>query len=115
MLATTRAARSRAVCSRLMWPACRLPIVGTSATLNRAARQARTCARTASMVLTVCMAGRSEAVLGGRVAPRLDGLHVAVGGFLWRSAAGHEVAHEAWLASGGDIQHVIKHQDLPVG
>src|SRR6476620_294323 len=65
MLTMPRSARAAENSSRLMWPACRLPMVG-----HRGTAAAR---------------------------------------------ALHEVAHEARLAPGGNIEHVVEHQDLPVG
>src|SRR5262249_42607711 len=56
----------------------------------------------------------SEAVLRRRVAAVFHGPHVALDRLQWTAGAVHEVADEARLAAGGDIENVVEHQDLAV-
>src|SRR6478752_3414873 len=100
MLATKHSPRSRAASIRLTCPACRLPMVGTKATRRPSRCQPRTRSRTAAMVVTVCIA------TGSCVPPP---------GFEVVGRAVHEVAYEAWLAPGRDIEHVVGHENLSVG
>src|SRR5215472_12248959 len=124
MLATKRSPWRRAVSMRLTWPACRFPMVGTNTTRSPARRQARTRSRTAPMVVTVskdrarggtARTAASETVLGRRVLALLHGAHVALERLEVVAGALHEVAHEARLAPGGDVEHVVGHEDLTVG
>src|ERR1700687_1689026 len=99
-----------------MWPACRLPMVGTKATRSPAARHCSTRARTASTVVTVSIApAGSKAVFRRRILAGFDGLHVARDRGLWRIAAGHEIAHETRFSARSDIQNIVQHQYLAVG
>src|SRR5579863_9300089 len=96
-------------------------MVGTNTTRWPALRHARTRSRTALMVVTVSIltgraggAAASEAVLGGGIFALLHGAHVTLERLEVVPRALHEVAHEAGLAAGGDVQHVIGHEDLAV-
>src|SRR5215467_4237777 len=109
MLATKRSPARRAASIRLTWPACRLPMVGTNTTRSCSARQARTRSRTAAIVVTVSM---SEAVLGRGVVAFLHGAHIALERVEVVVRTVHEVAHEARLAPRGDVEHVVRDQDL---
>src|SRR6516162_6926211 len=118
MLATKRSPWRRAASMRLTWPACRFPMVGTKATRSPSRRQRCTCARTAAIVVTVSKReslSASEAVLGSGVLAALHGAHVALDRIEVIARPLHEVAHEAGLAAGGDVQHVVGDEDLPVG
>src|SRR5215831_17264940 len=112
MLATKRWPWRRAASMRLTCPACRFPIVGTNATRSPRPRQPRTRSRTAAIVVTVSI---SEAVFGSRVFALLDGTHVGLERLEVVARTFHEVAHEPRLASGGDVEHVVGDEDLPVG
>src|SRR5512138_3070675 len=112
MLTITRSASSEARPTRLPWPACKLPMVGTNATRSPLRRQPATSARSSLGRATVFM---SEAVLGSWVLPRLHGLRVSLHGFERAVVPGHEVLRELRLAAGGDVENVVQHQDLPVG
>src|SRR5258706_587426 len=112
----TRPARSRAAASRLRWPACRFPMVGTRATRPPPARQPRTRSRTAATVVTTSMdCAASETVFRRRITARTHGLHVARDRRAAVGRAGHEIAHEARLAPRGDVEDVVQHEDLAVG
>src|SRR5688572_14438799 len=129
MLTITRSASSAARPTRLPCPACRLPIVGTNATRSPPCRQAARCARsslgpaTDSMLIPrdfpeqhshCSFAPRSEAVLGGGILARLHGLRVGLHGFERAVVPGHEILRELRLAAGGDVEHVVQHEDLAV-
>src|SRR3989440_5118030 len=113
MLATKRSPWRRAASMRLTCPGCRFPMVGTKATRRPSRRQPRTRSRTAAIVVTVSML--SEAVFGRGVFALLHGAHVPLQGLEVVARAVHEIAHEARLAPGGDVQHVVGDQDLTVG
>src|ERR1700733_8612906 len=99
-----------------MWPACRLPMVGTKAMRRPAARHCSTCARTASTVVTVSIApAASKAVFRRRILAGFDRLYVALDRSLRRINTGHEIAHETRLAARRDIQDIVQHQYLAVG
>src|SRR4051812_15010228 len=110
MLTMTRSPSSEARPTRLPWPACRLPIVGTKATRSPARRQSATRERSSFSRATTCMEARavssgqrSEAVLGGRIFPRLHGLRVRLDGFERAVVPGEEVLRELRLAAGSDV------------
>src|SRR5215831_14554186 len=86
-------------------------MVGTNTTRRPSRCQARTRSRTSAIVVTVSM---SEAVLGRRILALLDGTHVALERIEVVVRALHEVAHEAGLAPGSDVEHVVGDQDLAV-
>src|SRR5262245_6328170 len=118
MLATNRLPCARAASMRLMWPACRLPIVGTNTTRSPAECHSPMRARTCAIVVTVCMpalrTGSSmELVLRGGIGLLLDRLHVARERVGIGSRPLHEILHEARLATGSDVEHVVEHEDLP--
>src|SRR5881394_1758621 len=119
MLAMKRLPCLRAASIRLTWPACRLPMVGTNTTRSCASCQRDTCSRTAAMVVAVSMgsgcASGVELVLGGRITLLLDRLHVLLDGIEIGTGAFHEILHETRLATRGDVEHVVQHQDLSVG
>src|SRR5579885_3205760 len=105
MLTTTRSASCWARFTRAMWPACRLPMVGTSATFWSMARQRAMRLRSSATECSVITQKTScpswialvKAVLGSGVALILDGLHV--GGHALGDAARpfHEVSGELGL------------------
>src|SRR6516225_4215055 len=117
MLAMKRSPWRRAASMRLTCPGCRFPMVGTKATRSPARRQACTRSRTAAIVVTVSKGARapSEAVLGSGVLACLHRAHIALQRIEIVARAFHEVAHEARLTAGGDVQHVVGDEDLPVG
>src|SRR6516164_8879509 len=117
MLATKRSPWRRAASIRLTCPGCRFPMVGTKATRSPSLRQARTCSRTAAIVVTVSKAipCALEAVLGSRIFARLDRAHVALERVEVIARPVHEIPHEAGLTTGSDVQHVVGDEDLPVG
>src|SRR5262245_38093674 len=88
-----------------MWPACRLPIVGTSTTEGSGPRRLRRSE-------TVWRTSTSEAVLGTRERLRLHRLHVGLDRGLERGRAGHEVLHEARLAARIEVEDVVEHEHL---
>src|SRR3569832_235605 len=108
MLAMNRLPCRRAASMRLMWPACRLPMVGTNTTRSCASCQRDTCARTAAMVVAVSMlcgtrASGVELVFGARIGLMLDRRHVFLQRVEIRGGAVHEVLHETRLAAAGDV------------
>src|SRR5688500_18977373 len=120
MLATNRLPCLRAAASRLMCPACRLPMVGTNTTRSCASRQRVTCARTSAMVVTVAIdsarpTSSMEFVLRRGIGLLFHGLDVTLQRVEIRTGAVHEILHEARLAAGGDVEDVVQHQDLAVG
>src|SRR5688572_5654831 len=131
MLMTTRRADCAQSVARLMWPACRLPIVGAKATSSPAARHAATAARTALTLLTtrrrVCATlllpissarharvSLREAVFLGRIAAILHGAHVGSKRLERRVAARKIVLHETRHAALRDAQHVVQHENLAI-
>src|ERR1700730_11690529 len=126
MLATKRSPWRRAASMRLMCPACRLPMFGTKPTRRPCRRQARTCSRTAPIVVTGSMgvavgSGALDArrvlkaMLRGRVFGLAHGAHVTLQRIEIARGPVHEVAYEARLATGGDVQDVVRDQDLAIG
>src|SRR4029077_19410338 len=113
MLATKRSPWRRAASMRLTCPGCRFPMVGTKATRRPSRCQPPTRSRTAAIVVTVSIA--LEAVLRRGVFALLHGAHVVLQRLEIVAGALHEIAHEARLAPGGDVQHVVGDEDLPVG
>src|SRR6478735_11249927 len=96
---------------RLMWPACRLPIVGTNTTRLPLACQAATCSRTSAMVVIDSMRrpeSRMELVLGRGIGLLFDRVHVALQGVEIRVRAFHEILHEPRLALRREVEHVVK-------
>src|ERR1700728_3948906 len=94
MLATKRWPCRRAASIRLTCPACRLPMVGTKAMRAPALCQARTRSRTALMVVTLSILWAVRGAQGGGA--RLETAPLRP-------------------AAGGDVQHVVEHQNLAVG
>src|SRR6267142_5150762 len=93
-------------------------MVGTKALRRPLLLQRRTCSRTAAIVVTVSISGgppASKTVLGCRVLALLHGLHVALQCLQVVGGAVHEVADEARLAAGRDVENVVADQNLPVG
>src|SRR5688572_12897858 len=119
MLATNLSPCLRAASIRLMWPACRLPMVGTNTTRWPSACQRATCSRTAAIVVTVAMPARRgsgmEFMFGRGVGLLFDRVHETLQRVEVRVRALHEIPHEARLAARGDVEHVVQHEDLPVG
>src|SRR5215469_13320533 len=103
---------------RVTCPVWRLPMVGTNATRRPARCQPRTCSRTAAIVVTVSMwisGAGSEAVFGRGVLTLLHRPHIALQRLEIVVCPVHEVTHEARLAPGGDVEHVVGDEDLAVG
>src|SRR2546421_11820418 len=103
---------------RLTWPRCRLPMVGTKAMRRPSLRQRRTRSRTAAIVVTVSISSgppASKTMLGRRVLALLHGLDVVLQRLQVVAGAVHEVADEARLAAGRDVEDVVADQNLPVG
>src|ERR1044072_9280440 len=101
MLAMNLSPCRRAASSRLMWPACRLPMVGTNTTRLPAACQRATCARTSAMVVDVSIIPRDsrvEFVLWRGVGFLLDGMYVSPQCVEVGVGSIHEIPHEARLA-----------------
>src|SRR5512147_2822215 len=119
MLATKRLPCLRAASIRLTCPACRLPIVGTNTTRSPSACQRPTWARTWAMVVAVSIdtrrASSMELVLRRRIRLLLHGLDIAFESIEIGAGAIHEILDEARLAARGDVEHVIQHENLPVG
>src|SRR3977135_2719106 len=113
MLATKRSPWRRAASMRLTCPGCRFPMVGTKAIRRPSRRQPRTRSRTAAIVTTVSIA--LEAVFRRGVFALLHGAYVVLQRLEIVARPLHEIAHEARLAPGGDVQHVVGDEDLTVG
>src|SRR5690349_22882236 len=119
MLATKRLPCRRAASMRLTCPACRLPMVGTNTTRSWAEPHLATCARTSAIVVTVCIrdslrTSSMEFVLRPRITFVLHCLDVTLERVEIRRGAVHEVLHEARLATRGDVEHVVQHEDLAI-
>src|SRR5690606_4689315 len=122
-LTTTRWARSRAACTRLTWPPCKLPIVGTNAMRSPAMRHARTRARnsaarvmmsTSATCPNVTKRRRLETMLRRRINLFLDFPHVRFDGLERTVMPGHEVLGKTRLAPGRDVEHIVENENLAV-
>src|SRR5688572_11512812 len=131
MVAITRALSSLAERTRVRWPSCKAPMVGTRPTLAPPRRYCATCARRSVTVRTISNcpmmdAGARQLNSSARfleaaehvVRPReAAGAHV---GGVVRGGRGDVVGqlgiafHEARLEGAEQAQHVFRHQHLPI-
>src|SRR5574343_612580 len=92
-----------------MWPACRLPMVGTKTTRPRPL----SAERRSAMLEWICMAVLSGiSVFGAGIAAILYGGDGAGGGVGNAGGAFHEVADELGLLARRDVESVVQHHDL---
>src|SRR5579864_3757256 len=115
MLTTAQAERCLASRVSWMWPAWRLPIVGTKTLSGSRPSRSRSAATELMMSIGIRAPAPAvlEAVLFAGEAAVLHRAHVALGRVRDAGCPVHEVLHEAGLLSRVDVEHVVQHQHLP--
>src|SRR5260370_6716653 len=141
MLTTTRSFSRHAASTRLMWPRCRAPIVGTSPIEQPSERHPRAMSRmnagvaiaigvlAAGPVLDLvhlagpagrgtvgpCRGRRGVRMLGAGERAVADLLDLSLGGSCDLVRQGCVSLHELRRLAGREAEHVVEHEHLPIG